>query len=414
VGGFQVIEPIAKGGMGTIYRGRDGAGNLDVAIKLITREHSERYDYRDQKNRRQWEAYRFLKGITWEGEILLNLNHPHIVQTYEIGKQDGQYYIIMELLPPRNLHELSYSRSERLKGRRLKVVYQFAHAILHTHRMGIIHRDVCPRNVLLDDEGRAKLIDYGLAIPKLEKLKDVFHRSGTPSYMAPEVVRSDHYDFRTDIYAFGVSMYEIFVGKPPFAGEDQFDRAAQHLGARVVPPRETNPRIPKELEAIILRALEKDPDSRYQSMEDVVQALGRLVRATSPSPTETTEVLLQNDPRRIHGRIRDRCYLHYYQKSWVSRGAKQVAVTDNISTGGVSFRVREPPEAGTALQMEIQPRAATSRIRVDGKVVHLGKTDAVGLTPMGVEFVSIPRKDRENFRRYIQERQANRVPFEDV
>lgn len=400
--------------MATLYEGRDRSGNLEVGIKLITREHSDAYDRRDAKNRKRWEGYKFLKGITWEGEILLNLNHLHIVQTYEIGRQDGQYFIVMELLPPRSLHELSYNRSERLKGRRLKVVYQFAHALQHTHRMGIIHRDVCPRNVLLDEEGRAKLIDFGLAIPKLEKLKDVFYRSGTPSYMAPEVVRSSHYDFRTDIYAFGVSLYEIFVGKPPFSGEGEYGRAGRHLGTRVLPPREVNPDVPEDLAEIIMKALEKDPEQRYQSMEDVVQALGRVLRSTLEFPTETTALLLQDDARRLHDRIRDHCYLHYYLKSWVARGSKEVAVTENISPGGVSFRVREAPPVGTTLQMEVQPRAATSRIHSTGRVVHIGQPDAKGRVRIGVEFVKIAKSDRENFQKYIQERRQSRVPFEDV
>jgi len=400
--------------MATLYEGRDRSGNLEVAIKLITKEHSDAYDQRDAKNRKAWEGYKFLKGITWEGELLLNLNHLHIVQTYEIGRQDGQYYIVMELLPSRSLHTLSYHRSERLKGRRLKVVYQLAHALQHAHRMGIIHRDVCPRNVLLDEEGRAKLIDFGLAVPKLEKLRDVFYRGGTPSYMAPEVVRSNRYDFRTDIYAYGVSMYEIFVGRPPFSGEDGYGRAGRHLGTRVIPPRELNPNIPEGLAEIIMKALEKEPEQRYQSMEEVVQALGRVLRSTIEFPTETTALLLQDDARRIHERIRDRCYLHYYLRSWVSRGSREVAVTENISAGGVSFCVREAPQVGTALQMEIQLRAATSRIRVTGRVVHVGPPDAKGLVCIGVEFTRIARSDRENFQKYIQERRLNRVPFEDA
>lgn len=406
IGGFKVTEPVAMGGMAAIYKGQDSSGNLEVAIKLISKEHSDAYDRRDKVNRDVWPAYKYLKGIRWEGELLLNLNHPHIIHAYEIGKENGQYYIVMEYLPPRSLHELSYARSNKLKGRRLKVVYQFAHALLHTHRSGVIHRDICPRNVLLDDFGRAILIDFGLSIPKLEKLQDVFYRSGTPSYMAPEVVRSGHYDFQTDIYAFGISMYEIFTGQPPFVGADEFERAQKNLNTPVIPPHEVNAEVPEELSAIIMKALEKDPAQRYPSMENVVQDLTRLLRKLNPSPTDTTRFLMNDDTRRMHERIRECCYMRYTVKSWVSRQPSEVAVTENISGGGISFRVREPLEIGTNLQLEIHPRAATHRIEATGKVVHVGDRDEDGLTKIGVEFIKIPRKDRDRFQKYVQERQS--------
>jgi serine/threonine protein kinase len=286
------------------------------------------------------------------------------------------------------------------------VIYQFAHALLYTHRSGVIHRDICPRNVLVDDSGRAILIDFGLSIPKLEKLKDVFYRSGTPSYMAPEVVRSGHYDFQTDIYAFGVSMYEIFTGQPPFFGGDDFDRAQKNLNTPVLPPHEVNEQVPEELSTIIMKALDKDPAQRYHSMEGLIQDLTRLIRSFNPSLTETTRVLLNDDTRRMHERIRESCYIHYTLKSWVSRHPRAVAVTENISGGGISFRVREPLEIGTNLQLEIQPRAGTNRIEATGKVVHIGDKNADGLTKIGVEFTKIPRKDRDRFQKYIQERRS--------
>ena len=408
IGGFQVVEPIAKGGMAMVYKGRDRSGNLEVAIKLVTKEHSDAYDRRDRKNRKNWDGYKYLKGITWDGEILMNLNHPHIVHSYEIGKEGGQYYIVMEYMPSRSLHELSYNRSKRLRGRRLKVVYQFGHALMHVHRAGIIHRDVCPRNVLLGEDDRAKLIDFGLAIPKLDKLKDVFYRSGTPSYMSPEVVRSGHYDYQSDIYAFGVSMYEIFTGKPPFSGGDEFDRAVRNLNSPVIPPREVNANVPPELDRIVLKAMEKDPRKRYESMDNVVQELGRIVRSTA---SESTRILIEDDTRRMHERIRERCYLHYYLKTWVSRGPKEVAVTDNISVGGVSFCVRQAPEIGANLQMEIQPRAAATRIQATGKVVRVGEKDSTGLTSIGVEFSKIAPRDQERFQKYIQQRKTVDAPI---
>ncbi|MDA0837474.1 MAG: serine/threonine-protein kinase [Planctomycetota bacterium] len=269
-----------------------------------------------------------------------------------------------------------------------------------------MHRDICPRNVLLDDFGRAILIDFGLSIPKLEKLQDVFYRSGTPSYMAPEVVRSGHYDFQTDIYAFGISMYEVFTGQPPFVGADEFERAQKNLNTPVIPPHEVNAEVPEELSAIIMKALEKDPAQRYPSMENVVQDLTRLLRKLNPSPTDTTRFLMNDDTRRMHERIRECCYMRYTVKSWVSRQPSEVAVTENISGGGISFRVREPLEIGTNLQLEIHPRAATHRIEATGKVVHVGDRDEDGLTKIGVEFIKIPRKDRDRFQKYVQERQS--------
>ena len=167
-----------------------------------------------------------------------------------------------------------------------------------------------------------------------------------------------------------------------------------------------NAHVPEELSTIIMKALEKDPAQRYQSMEGLVQDLTRLLRVFNPSPTETTRLLMNDDTRRMHERIRERCYIHYTMKSWVSRQPREVAVTENISGGGISFRVREPLDIGTNLQIEIQPRAGTNRIEATGKVAHVGDKNADGLTKIGVEFTKIPRKDRDRFQKYIQERKT--------
>lgn len=408
VGGFQIIAPLFKGGMSEVYRGRDPLGNLEVVVKRITEEHTAAYDRREEKNERVLPGLKVLEGLSWEGEIMAHLNHPLIVHLYEYGREDGRYYIVMEYLASKNLHDLNRTQSPLLKGQRLRIMFQFALALLHVHRMGILHRDICPRNILLDSENQVKLIDFGLAIPKRSQLKDVFKRGGTPSYMAPEVVRSNHYDFQTDVYAFGVSLYEVFTGQLPHQGQDEFDRVSKHLNMPVRPPREVNPNIPEALEAIILKAMEKEPAKRYAAMEDIVADLNRL--GSSGDRNQAEQMLVKNEPRRVYERIRDRCYLRYFVKSWFSRGPLQVSVTENIGGGGIGFWTRQPMPEGTNLDMEIQPRAATARIQTSGRVAHVGPPDGRGLHLLGVQFTKIARKDQERFEKYIQERKASESP----
>ena len=352
-----------------------------------------------------------------ELRVSKSLAHPGIVRIDRFEVLDDIPLLVMELFDHPNLKTQLAETPEPLMARLPRILTEAALALAHMHARGWIHRDIKPDNLLASPEGQVKLIDMALAVKKPGVLGRLLGGAaprgrglvqGTPSYMSPEVVRSGHYDYQSDIYAFGVSMYEIFTGKPPFSGGDEFDRAVRNLNSPVIPPREVNANVPPELDRIVLRAMEKDPRKRYESMDSVVQELGRIVRSTA---SESTRILIEDDTRRMHERIRERCYLHYYLKTWVSKGPKEVAVTDNISVGGVSFCVRQAPEIGANLQMEIQPRAAATRIQATGKVVRVGEKDSTGLTSIGVEFSKIAPRDQERFQKYIQQRKTVDAPI---
>jgi len=256
-------EPVAEGPMSVVYKasGRaadDGA----VAIKIL-KDSAARVARRlsDQPGRQ------------WEGERAVELNHRNVVRTLEFGCESGAFYVVMEYIDGPSLAWLIHKQSPLLHGRRLSIIRQIAHGLAYIHRTGLIHRDICPKNVLVDGTGHAKLIDFGVAVSQAEKLKDTGRRTGRPSYMAPELIRDNVFDVRTDIYALGVAMYEISTGARPLAGADRYETMRLHLYSAPTPPAHVNDSVPLALSNIIVRCLAKDPEQRFQTVDELLQEL---------------------------------------------------------------------------------------------------------------------------------------------
>ena len=264
IGGCKLLEKLAEGPMSTIFLGQDSAGQ-PVAVKVLS-AHGNRIA----------EKLSVKLGKPWEGERAMSLTHPNVVRTFSCGKEKGSYCIVMEYLPGGNLAEHIRERTPRVMARRLDILLAATNGLAYVHEKGIIHRDICPKNLMFDKEGTVKLIDFGVAIHKEDRLKPAEVRTGRPSYLAPELIRHNHFSVQTDIYAFGVMLYEAFTGQRPFLTDDREELMKMHLRAEVIAPSRIDPALPAVVDPVVLKALDKLPQQRYSSMREVMAALTRL------------------------------------------------------------------------------------------------------------------------------------------
>lgn len=264
VGGCELHEKLAAGPMSTVYLAVNPARERVVA-KVLTAH----------GNRIAEKLTRKL-GKPWEGERAKALAHPNIVQTFDCGKESGNYYIIMEYLSGGSLSEKLRARGALSLGRLLDVAVGAANGLEYVHEKGIIHRDICSKNLMFDSSGTVKLIDFGVAIDKYDQLRPTAVRTGRPSYQAPELIRYNRFNVQTDIYAFGVVLYEMFAGQLPFIADSREGTIGMHLRAEPALPSVVNPAIPKGVDAVVIKALAKVPQSRYMTMKELITALIRL------------------------------------------------------------------------------------------------------------------------------------------
>ena len=260
---YKIIRPVARGGMSVVYEGIRKADNAPVAIKIITPEFTQLAEKLEEI---------FDKGS--EGEIAVSLRHPNVVRTYEYGHKGREYYIIMEFIDGPNLKQLIDQGSPRWSDDRFRIVVRIGRGLSYIHKNRLVHRDFCPKNILLAADGAPKIIDFGLAIPAHLKEKWRYDRSGTAAYMAPEQVRGQKVNQRTDVYAYAVSMYEILTGNRPFPDDpDKYRKMAKHLNIQPTSPRSYNRNIPVALEHVMFRGMAKDADDRYPSVDAMLKEL---------------------------------------------------------------------------------------------------------------------------------------------
>lgn len=264
---YEILRAAVSGTMSDFHMARDRKTGDIVGLKIL-----------DKKKTEQLEA-RF-KGLDKpsEGEISMSMVHPRIVVTHSFGMTTkGEQFIVMEFLDGPGLNSCIIGRNPILDGNRLALMTQAAEALDAVHQAGYIHRDVCPRNFVCAKDGKSlKLIDFGLTVPATPPFQQPGNRTGTPNYMAPEVVRRRATDQRLDIFAFGASMYEMFAFELPWVrGSDGL--AAMTHGASEPPPlSQYYPKIRPELEAIIMKCIQAEPADRHASMDSVLQQLRRI------------------------------------------------------------------------------------------------------------------------------------------
>jgi serine/threonine protein kinase len=261
---YEILRAAVSGTMSNFYMARDRQTNEIVGLKILDTEKTSQLDAR----------FRSLKK-PFEGEISSKFDHPLIVKTYSYGTTtNDEPFIVMEFLDGPGLNSLIIARSPLLDGNRLTLVRQAAEALNVVHKAGYIHRDICPRNfVCSKDATSLKLIDFGLTVPAEPPFTLPGLRTGTPNYMAPEVVRRKATDQRLDIFAFGVSMYELFAFELPWQRGADGQAAMSHGGSKPSPISKYYPNIEPRLEAAILKCIENEPDDRFPSMDAFLKAI---------------------------------------------------------------------------------------------------------------------------------------------
>ena len=290
---FEILSKLGEGGMGTVYLARDTKLNRKVALKMLT---GDLFDDRSRLDRFRREA-----------RTAAQISNAYVMGTYDIGadKAEGSDteldYIVLEYVEGRSIAE--YIKEERPDLSRLvRLAEKIASGLAAAHKLNIVHRDIKPDNILVDDSGDPKILDFGLAKPLdpvqfedtddstqtvSEDLTKVGKIMGTVSYMSPEQVRGEKVDTRSDIFSFGILLYRMVTGDLPFAGPTQVETMAKILESSFEPPRQKNESIPSELERIITKCLQKDVEDRYQSSRDLVVDLRNLRRQSDSGVTES-------------------------------------------------------------------------------------------------------------------------------
>jgi Protein kinase domain len=279
IGPYQILRPLGQGGMATVYVARHPALPREVAIKVLT----------DNWARTEESTRRFLR----EARTSARLHHPNIVTVHDAGATDAVHYLVLDLVQGTDLHERLQREGALPPREAARIGRDLARAMAYAHGEGVLHRDLKPHNVLLDERGNALLTDFGLA-KELDSdslpLTKTGRLMGTPAYMSPEQAGFEGLEVGpgTDVYGMGAILYEALTGQPPFEGESLIALLARVVGQEPVPPRATHPDVDAALEAIVLRCLEKDPQDRYPTMQALAEDLdafldGRPVTARPPS-----------------------------------------------------------------------------------------------------------------------------------
>ncbi|GBD35962.1 Serine/threonine-protein kinase PrkC [bacterium HR36] len=271
-GRYELLEEIGRGGMGVVYRARHVELNRVVAVKMIL---SGYLADREQIRRFQQEA-----------RTAAQIRHANIVSVFDYGETDGHHYFAMDYVAGQSLQQV-LQRGPLAVDVAARLVATIAHAVAHLHQHGIVHRDLKPSNVLLDEHGQPYVSDFGLA--KWLQENEVRTVSGTvlgtPSYMAPEQAQGQTAQIspRTDVYSLGAILYALLTGRPPFAGDNPLDVILQVLESEPPNPRQLRPEIPRDLEWICLKCLEKDPQQRYATAAELAADLERFLQGETPA-----------------------------------------------------------------------------------------------------------------------------------
>jgi WD40 repeat protein/tetratricopeptide (TPR) repeat protein len=264
-GDYEILREIARGGMGVVFQARQVSLSRVVALKMILAgQLAHETDIR-----------RFYS----EAEAAANLDHPGIVPIYEVGQHEGQHYFSMGFVEGQSLSN-RLSEGPLPPRQAAELVVKVAEAIEYAHQRGVIHRDLKPANVLLDAQGRPKVTDFGLA-KKLHTDSGLTHSGqvmGTPSHMPPEQADGKHAGPAADVYSLGATLYCLLTGRPPFQAATPMDTLLQVLGQDPVPVRQLNASVPRDLETIVLKALQKEPGKRYASAQALAEDLERWLR----------------------------------------------------------------------------------------------------------------------------------------
>jgi serine/threonine-protein kinase len=290
-GRYELLDVLGYGGMAEVRRGHDVRLGRDVAVKTLRPDLARDPSFQAKFRR--------------EAQSAASLNHPSVVAIYDTGEDSvgeaSTPYIVMEYVDGRTLRDVLRTEGRLLPARALEVTGEVLRALEYSHRAGIVHRDIKPANVMLTRPGDVKVMDFGISRALSDSTSTMTQTAavvGTAQYLSPEQARGEHVDHRSDIYSAGCLLYELLTGQPPFSGDSPVAVAYQHVREDPVPPSQVTSDLPAGTDAVVLKAMAKNPANRYQSAAEMREDLERLaagapVRATPvlPGAAATTTVL---------------------------------------------------------------------------------------------------------------------------
>lgn len=282
---FNLIARVGQGSMSKVWRADDHVTGRFVAVKVLDKEKTRRYEKRFQ-------------GLAKpsEGEVALSLKHPNIVSTYEVGfTMEEEMFLVMEYVEGSGLSLLVDLQSERMARYRTRYIIQIGEALKHFHHQGWIHRDICPRNIMVTEKNEIKLIDFGLAVPCTPDFCKPGNRTGTANYMAPELIKRRPTDQRIDVFSYAVTCFEMYAKRHPWEAAMTIDAVLHHINQPPLQLQKLVPRIDSQMADVIMKGLETDPDRRWASIDQMLAEFRRIeVRLVK----ETKQFLSQKNKAR--------------------------------------------------------------------------------------------------------------------
>jgi serine/threonine protein kinase len=261
-GRYRVEGELGRGGMARVYRGTDTVLGRPVAVKVLASQ------YADDGT--------FVTRFRREAQAAARLNHQNLVQVYDTGSDDGVHYIVMEFVEARTLADYLAGGGRIMPDRAIELAESVCDALTVAHEQGVIHRDIKPANIMVTRDGQVKVTDFGIArVASNETVEQTAAVLGTASYLSPEQAQGGAIDQRSDVYSLGCVLYEMLTGRPPFTGDSPVAVASKHVLEQPIPPSRINPDVSSALDAVVMRAIAKNPDNRYQSAAEMKEDLER-------------------------------------------------------------------------------------------------------------------------------------------
>ena len=286
---YEIIKTIGEGGMANVYLANDTILDRKVAIKVLRGDLSN-----DEK---------FIRRFKREALSVSNLSHPNIVEVYDVGEEDGNYYIVMEYIEGKTLKQLLQKRGALTLNEVIDIMTQLTDGLAHAHEAYIIHRDIKPQNIMIEDNGLVKITDFGIAMAlNSTQLTQTNSVMGSVHYLPPEQANGKGSTVKSDIYSLGILMYELLTGSVPFKGDTAVEIALKNMKEKIPSIRKQNPTIPQSVENIVLKATAKNPKNRYDNVRDMYKDLQtalqrdnekRLVYEYPENDLEETKVIPQ-------------------------------------------------------------------------------------------------------------------------
>ena len=253
---YEIVKSIGEGGMANVYLANDKILDRKVAVKVLRGDLSS--------------DDRFIRRFQREALSVSNLSHPNIVEVYDVGEEDSEYYIVMEYIEGKTLKQLLKKRESLTLTEVIDIMTQLTDGIAHAHESYIIHRDIKPQNIMIQDDGRIKITDFGIAMAlNATQLTQTNSVMGSVHYLPPEQASGKGATVKSDIYSMGILMYELLTGTVPFKGDNAVEIALKHMKDKIPSIRKQDPSIPQSVENILMKATAKNPRNRYDSAREM-------------------------------------------------------------------------------------------------------------------------------------------------